>query len=370
MIIIQLVTRRQYRGAEVFAAKLCEELVHRGHKIYFVSIYQAPEKVLNAADVDNIDLSGKKIFFNPFILLRLIKLIKKINPDIIQANGSDTLKYAVLAKKIIPSFKIVYRNISMVSAWSKNNPLRKIFNRYLFHQIDAIASVGIRSMEDLITTYNIPKSKATVIRRGIIPIVAEKAYFKRKLCKEFSLDENDKIIMHIGRFSPEKNHIFILHCFLQVIIMIPDARLILVGEGENLDLIKAMVVDLKLSQHVFFTGHRSNTQELLSAADVFVLGSIVEGVPGVILEAGIQGVPSVAVSVGGVDEVVKDKQTGILILDHNIDKFSDAIVYLLNNTEYRCQLGEEARHFVIKNYSLDSSAHEFENLYNRVIGIL
>lgn len=119
-MILQLVTKRQYRGAEVFAAELSGLLADAGHTVYSQD-YKAPANTLTARSVVNIDLDGSKSPFSVGLLFKLIKPIKKIKPDIIQANGSDTLKYAVFAKLVNPRLNIVYRNISMVSSLTRNS---------------------------------------------------------------------------------------------------------------------------------------------------------------------------------------------------------------------------------------------------------
>src|SRR4051812_29547527 len=98
MKILQLVTRRQYRGAEVFAAELSSMLSSHGHTVIYTGLYDPPANALVAEGSINKDLGGKKMFLNPWLLWKLIILIRTSKPDIIQANGSDTLKYAVFAK--------------------------------------------------------------------------------------------------------------------------------------------------------------------------------------------------------------------------------------------------------------------------------
>ena len=81
--ILQLVTKRQFRGAEVFAAELSQELIRRGHHIVFAGLYSPSAHVLEVKKAENIDLKGKKLFFNPLLLLRLILLVRKEQPDVI-----------------------------------------------------------------------------------------------------------------------------------------------------------------------------------------------------------------------------------------------------------------------------------------------
>ncbi|MEO8414730.1 MAG: glycosyltransferase family 4 protein [Ginsengibacter sp.] len=365
--MLQLVTERQYRGAQVFAAELSNMLATNGHEVLFVGLYATKENILVAQGAENIDLKGKKIAFDLSLLRRLMKLIKKTKPDIIQANGSDTLKYAALAKIFNPGLNIVYRNISMVSSWTKQGSLKRKFSRFLFKKVNRVTSVGQQSMDDLVKTYGYPLAKTKLIRRGIPQFNYETIAARKKIIAEFNFPQTDFILAHTGQFSPEKNHEFMIESFEKVLAHDHRGRLLFIGEGKKFREIKELVVKKNLDKHILFTGYRENVQELLAGCDIFILGSTIEGVPGVVLEAGIQSLPTVAVNVGGVGEVVINGKTGILLDKHDADAFSKAIVSLLENEKLRQSLGVNAKRFVQENYSLQNSLKAFEHLYADIV---
>ena len=277
---------------------------------------------------------------------------------------SDTLKYAVLAKYFIPGMKIFYRNISMVSAWSQSGSIKRKFNSFLFKRVDFVTSVGQKSLNDLINAYRFPVERTKLIKRGIPKIEINKKSARTELSNLFGYNYADKVLVHVGNFSPEKNHPFLVEVFKKVVAKEPDTRLIFMGEGARLDMIKKSCQ--KLSYHVFFVGLNTNVQKFIAGCDVFILGSTVEGVPGVILEAAMQNVPSVAVNVGGVSEVVLDGITGLLVQEHNSTLFADAVLKLLENDVLIRRMGDNARNLIAENYSLISCANQFEELYNSV----
>lgn len=366
--ILQLVTKRQYRGAEVFAAELSALLAANGHQVWFAGLYAAPDQPLIAQQSTNIDLNGSKKAFSFDLLKKLRRLVADINPDIIQANGSDTLKYAVLLKSIyFPKKPVVYRNISMVSSWTKSGSLKTWINQQLFRRVDFVTSVGQESLDDLVKTYHYPVAQTQLIRRGIPDQVVDAAASRQALAVEFGFSPNDPLLLHVGQFSDEKNHPFMLQAFEQVRKKIPQARLIFIGEGKNWSSVRQQIAEQQLNTHVFLAGHRSPVQQWLAAADLFVLGSTIEGVPGVILEAGMQSVPSVAVNVGGVGEVVKQDITGKLLPAHDANAFANAVVELLENASLRKQLGNAARRFVEEHYSLQQCQRNFEALYQSLL---
>lgn len=109
--------------------------------------------------------------------------------------------------------------------------------------------------------------------------------------KEFSIDDNVKIIGHVGRFSKQKNHTFLLDIFSEIHKKNPDTVLMLVGKGELEDKIKEKIKALNLDGSVIFTGVRSDIPALLSAMDVFVFPSFYEGMPNTVIEAQATGLP-------------------------------------------------------------------------------
>jgi len=367
MKILHIVTKRQYRGAELFAAYLSAELIKLGHEVIFVGLYENEKDVLVVENAENRDLvSAKNGKFSFDIVKKIVKLVNEIKPDIIQCNGSDTLKYTVAASLFFGNIPLVYRNISIISEWISNRPKKIIYKR-MFQRIAHVTSVGDEAMADFIKTYNYPINRTEVIRRGI-PI---KGLDREKLYKELRIDmgfdQKSKIALHIGNFSPEKNHEFLLDIFEELEKEASDIKLVCVGNGILLEKMKQIVEEKRLYERVFFLGFRKDIPELLAASDCLVLCSKVEGVPGVILEAGTQKTPSISTNVGGVSEVLINGQTGFLIDDFNKKEFKEKLIELMNNSELRKLLGENAFSMISKGFDPEINAKKFESLYRNLI---
>ncbi|WP_162051936.1 glycosyltransferase [Pontibacter pamirensis] len=364
MKILQLVTKRQYRGAEVFAANLSKELIRNNVEVVFAGLYNAPENPLEVSGAKNVDLNGKKVLFSLQTLKRLKELVKREKPAVVQANGSDTLKYAVALRVYFPGLPIVYRNISIVSTWFGNSQLKLMLYKKLFTQVQHVSSVGEEAKNDFVHTLAYPAKQASVTRRGIPMEQVDKQEAKQALCAMFNLPLESHIIMHVGNFSPEKNHRFLLEVLKMLKRQDPKIKLVMVGEGVLAETIQKEAVQAGLDDTVYFAGFRSQVQQMLAAADLFVLSSTVEGVPGVILEAGAQKVPAVAVNVGGVGEVVVDGETGVLVPEHDVQLFAEKISSLLNDQAERERLGNGAYRLVTSEYNPDKNAKSFIDLYH------
>lgn len=114
----------------------------------------------------------------------------------------------------------------------------------------------------------------------------------RAIRKEMHL-ENNVVIGHVGRFDLQKNHKFLLDIFSECIKVVPDAKLLLVGDGEEREDIKARARELGINNNVIFTGVRSDVEDLFQVMDIFVFPSLYEGLPVTMIEAQAAGLPCV-----------------------------------------------------------------------------
>lgn len=366
MKILQLVTKRQYRGAEVFAAQLSSELIKLGHEIIFAGLYKNHKDDLFVEEADNLDLAdSKKGSLSLSLVKNLVKLIRIHRPDIIQCNGSDTLKYMFVASFLTPDVPIVYRNISIISEWIRTRP-KKILYKNVFNRIDHVSSVGEEAVTDFINIFDYPPSKISVIRRGIPIREIKDSKVHDQYKKELGIEEGDKIVVHIGNFSAEKNHDFLLDVFSDIKKEDPKVKLICVGTGVLFEEMREKVKTKNLEKTVHLLGFRKDIPEILSVSDCFALCSKVEGVPGVILEAATQRKPSVSTNVGGVSEVLLDRETGYLVDNFDKKDFKDKLLKILNDEKLRSRLGENAFQLVSSEFNPAKNAVEFEDLYEQI----
>lgn len=361
MRVLQLVTKRQYRGAEVFAALLSTGLAARGHTVHFVGLYETPATELRAKGCHNTDLGGDAgARFSPKLLRSLVAYYDDFRPDVIQANGSDNLKYGVALKLLRPSARLVYRNISIISQWIRNG-LQLRLQRWMFGRVDYVTSVSDESRRDFVRTLQYPEARIATVRRGIDTDAALDAAAERNRLKV-----DYPVVALVGKLSREKNHTFLLECCARLRDRLPELRCWFIGDGPQRDELEAEVRERGLDDRVRFWGVQSDVAPYLAAADALVIVSTVEGIPGVILEGAIQGTPTVAVDVGGVSEVLIDGETGLLIPDHDVDRYSEALARILSDDELRGRLGARARETVRRDYSIDRAVSTFEDIYRQL----
>ncbi len=367
MIILQLVTKRQFRGAELSAWNLSRKLVEHGHTVIWVGLYPNHHEVLELDHAVNIDLPGEhKSFFNLNKARALSQVIKEHGVELIQANGAETLKYAVAAGLLGAKRPVVYRNISQVSFWMKGSPLKKWVNGFLLKRAQWIVSVGEASRKDMVQCFPALAPKVSVIQRGVPVKIVDKPAATNFLKSSYSLGEDTRILFWAGAFSPEKNPGMLVEMMKVLRKEHPHIVLLMAGKGPLEENIRNQIQQEGLEKHILLTGYQKELAPYYAGADVFVLVSHIEGVPGVILEAAMQQTPAVTVQVGGVNEVVEQNVTGVIVDSYQPDAFAHSVVRLLSNQSLREQMGKQAQAFVQQQYNEEINTKKFEALYQQL----
>jgi glycosyltransferase involved in cell wall biosynthesis len=368
MRIVQLVTTRQRRGAEVFASQLSDGLIGRGHEVKLVGLRPPPPDPLvpSLAEVEDVARgSGSRLSYG--LVLELGRLIRRLQPDLVQANGSVTLKYAAITKRWSGgSWPLVYRNISMASYWIRR-PGQRWWGRWLLRSVDHVAAVSELSGIDFGATYGLPGSRISTIPIGVeIPSDLHPARERARLTRLADIPDDSQVVIHVASFTPEKNHEWLIQAFGGITQRNPRSRLLLVGDGPLRPGVEAAVAAAGLDSRVRFLGTREDVPQLLTGSDLLVLPSRIEGISGVILEAAAQGIPTVATAVGGVPEAVKDGATGRLVAPGDMEGFVSAVGELLDDPAQRLAMGERARAFARERYAMDGIVGRFEQLYSEI----
>ncbi|MFR0544737.1 glycosyltransferase [Limosilactobacillus reuteri] len=203
-------------------------------------------------------------------------------------------------------------------------------------------------------------NKVKIINNGIdtARFTFNKAARKR-IRDQYHIDSDTFIVGHIGRFSEQKNHGFLLQIFKEIKKKKANSKLMLLGVGELQESIKKQVKLMNLKDDVIFCGLKSNTQEYYSAFDSFVMPSIYEGLPVVGIEAQSEGLPCFFSS--SISNLIKiTDNANILPLDNNVTKWADKIIKNSNRTIDR---KEYAKKISKEGFSIKSTVSELEKVY-------
>ena len=210
----------------------------------------------------------------------------------------------------------------------------------------------------------IPLSKTSVIHNG----VPDAAAGWRAPSNDDSLFEaGHPTAVCVASLRPKKGHVHLIDAFALVAARLPDARLILLGEGPLENELRARVTHRGLDHAVYFGGYRPDAADLVGRSDLFVLSSLEEGMPNALLEAMSAGVPGVATDVGGVGEIITDGNEGYLVPPRQPALMADRLVRLLADPALRGRMGAAARLRYESSFTLDRMIRRYEALYDEVL---
>jgi glycosyltransferase involved in cell wall biosynthesis len=137
----------------------------------------------------------------------------------------------------------------------------------------------------------------------------------------------------------------------------------LIGDGAKMQDLKKLTISLGIEQDVTFTGFIDNPQRYITLFEVFLLSSFSEGTSMTLLEAMSLSKPCVVTDVGGNSEVIINKESGLVVLDNDVESFSKAIIRLLENKDEQKKFGRAGRTFFEKNFFVQKMISDYQKLY-------
>jgi glycosyltransferase involved in cell wall biosynthesis len=183
------------------------------------------------------------------------------------------------------------------------------------------------------------------------------------LPEEYGMEAGSQIVGVVARLEPEKGHPTLLEAWPGVLRAVPDAYLLIVGEGSRRDALEAQARQLRIAHRVVFTGRRDDVPAVTAALDVAVLPSYREAQGLTILEAMALSRPVVASNVGGIPEMVADGVTGLLVPPHDAEALTAAIVRLLTDHPFADTLGRAGHDLVHDRFCIEQMVAAVESIY-------
>jgi glycosyltransferase involved in cell wall biosynthesis len=361
MRVLQLIQKPQLRGAEIFACQLSKEFADRGIHVDVVYLFEHENFALEF-DLNFIPLHAdqKSRLWDLRAYKRLNQIVRKGEYDIVQANAADTLKYAVTSKLLFGwKAKIIFRNASLMGRLM-HSIFQKLYNRWLLGQCEQIISVSENCRQDLIRFF--PKAKQVSVT---IPIGTY--LFDDAKVRGHPRPDQGPVFLHVGSFVWEKNHEFLISIFHRYFQLHNMGYLWLVGDGKLRAPIEAKVKELKLDDRVIFWGSRKDVVSFLKSADLFIMPSVVEGMPGVILEALSCGLPVLASNAGGIPEIIKHAVNGYCLRALTEEDYVNCMDILTTNTTLRAQFIKAGKTLIRDSYNMPLIADQFLNSYKNII---
>jgi glycosyltransferase involved in cell wall biosynthesis len=240
--------------------------------------------------------------------------------------------------------------------------------RLLARMTDAIVTVSEQVKRDLVTYRVAEPDKIRVVPLGVeLEPFLLSARSRGQFRVELGLGGHEYLVGIVGRLAPIKNHRLFLEAAAHVTRMEPRARFVVVGDGDLRPRLERRSRELGIDDRVFFTGWRRDLYRIYSDLDVLVISSNNEGTPMVAIEAMAAGCPVVATRVGGVPDVIRHGETGVLVPPHSPQDLANGILAILRDQSLRACFGENAREDVQRRFDKGRLIADMEKLYTELL---
>ncbi|MBI5237013.1 MAG: glycosyltransferase [Deltaproteobacteria bacterium] len=212
----------------------------------------------------------------------------------------------------------------------------------------------------------IPRKKAGALSNAVRK-PANTRFCRKDLLMRFKIKEESKIVVSFGRLTRLKGFDLLIDAFRRVVIAVPEAVLIIGGDGEEMSRLSESVASAGLGESIRLAGLVREVYGVLASCDLYVNSSRWEGLPMTLLEAIAHGKPMVATDVGGNSEVVRDGVTGILVPPEDPERLAGAIIRMLSDNEFRSHAGNEAASLFNREYTIDRHCEALAGYYQQVL---
>lgn len=374
MRVLHLVQQSQRRGAEMFAFDLANQQRQRGHDVRTVYLYEAAGESLPERDGDlklDADYRRRTERFpgvQPGLVRQLADIARDHRPDIVQANGARTLKYgAALKSRSKQEFGFVYRSIGDPRVWVRGNARRLTFRHVVLPRVDGIAAVSNNTMDALREIYKLDDTVLATIPRGIDRARLTADETREGLRQRLGAAEDARVVLFVGSLTVEKRPDRLIRVFGDLFRTVPDAYLWIVGEGPESGLLVDQIAHAGLADRVRLVGSQERVGSFMNAADLLLLTSDTEGLPGVILEAAAVGLPVVSTNVGGVADAVTSGVDGLLAAPADEALLAQHCAAILTDCELARSIREVARDRFDARFSIEVVARQYDSLYDDVL---
>jgi N-acetyl-alpha-D-glucosaminyl L-malate synthase BshA len=359
-------------GSGVVASELGVQLASRGHQVHFIS-YSVPFRLVSYHEnlyFHQVEITQYPLFkYPPYTLTlasRMAEVASRWNLDILHVHYAIPhavcafLAKSMLAEKAPRIITTLHgTDITLVG-------MEKSFYKITKFSIEA--SDGVTAVSDYLSETT---TREFGIRKQIhsIPNFVDTRKFRpdNPACQREKIAKPlEKILMHLSNFRPIKRVLDIIRVFARIRKEIP-AKLVLIGEGPELDNALSLAKELCVSQDILLFGQQEFVENILCLGDLFLLASDTESFGVAALEALSCGVPVIGTNLGGLPEVVKDGECGYLLPLGDVEGMAARALELLSHPEKLKQFGTNARRQAVEKFEAAQIVPQYENLYSQFL---
>lgn len=356
--ILHIIPNFGHGGAERLVVDLMKAIDREQFEVAAVSLYPKGDTILEQELEDN----GLKVYFlnkhlglDLHMIPQLCRVFRTFRPDVVHTHLS-VLRYALLPMLL---FRVPVRVHTVHNVAQKEVDRIGKLVHWIAFQLCGVVPVSI--------SQEVARTVRSVYGRGVGTPVIYNGIFTERFASISSQNKlkvsNNIVLLHVGRFAPQKNHMLLVEAFSRALKEYSSMELWLVGDGPLRPAVEDAVRERGMERSVVFWGIVPKVEEVLEETDIFVLSSDWEGLPLVALEAMAAGKPVISTNVGGVPELVENGVTGFLVPPKDPDALTNAILRLARDPQLRKQMGLAAKRHAIERFDISRTIRLHEDLY-------
>jgi glycosyltransferase involved in cell wall biosynthesis len=313
----------------------------------------------------------------PKAIMRLRRLIRSLGIELVHTSLYEASVLGGLAGRLsgVPVVTTLTNTVHDTEWLSETMGLSrwKVASSEMAHRLvirwcmREVIAVSEHVKQSAVRHYRIRPDKITVIHRALSPEWLGVASSPKGELPDVSPGEASPTLIAVGRLIPQKDHESLLRAMAIVARGLPEARLLIAGEGQLMSQLKQLCDSLELNGHVSFLGRRNDVRRLLETSDIFVLPSLREGCPNALIEAMSVGIPCVATSIGPVTELVRDGEHVALVPPSAPEAMAEAIVSLTSRPDEARAMGHRAKEMARRRFTPARVSEALESVYMRVL---
>src|SRR5579862_1467073 len=280
---------------------------------------------------------------------QLGKILTDVQPDVVHAH--DPMAVALAAMALRMSAKLERRPLLVAARRVDFHLKRHAFSKWKYHQIDVFIAAS-RLIASMLASDGIPADRIVTVHDGVNTGVIDKQPVVDAHAA-FGLPRGAPIVGNVAALAAHKGQRHLVAAAARVVRAVPDARSLIIGEGDLRDALTRQIKTLGLERHVHLTGFRDDAIGLLKSFDLFAMSSVTEGLGSAMLEAMACAKPVVATRAGGIPEAMTDGVCGLLVPPNDEPALAAGIVQLLKDPDLRRRMGAAGRQRILDEFSVE-----------------
>ena len=360
LTILHTESAKRWGGQERRTFAEAREFKKRGHRVILaVQPGSALGKHAKEVGIEVREIKmGNRDILKAFF--RLFSLMRRERVDIVNTHSSKDSWIASFAARL--ALRPILLRTRHVTIPISNHPLNIVYK--LPHRI---ITCGEAVRKRMIKINRFPPEKIVSIPTGVDLNRFNPDKEKGNIRKELGIDRDVPLVGSVSIIRTEKGYPYLLEAVQEILKVKPETRFLIVGHEPKGDTLAQEVRRRGLEDKVIMPGSREDIPQVLATLDVFVLSSLREGVPQGVTQALAMEKAVVATDVGGVPELIKHNQTGLLVPPADSKALARVILELLEDREKAKRMGENGRRLVEEKFSQETMIERIENLYQELL---